>query len=467
MLSPFKTCSDWFMDYHSLVLDEKYILVGKNGETVKYIYIPDRAHRRTDEEIRDFFTGLILKTDVKDDPGFTLSLLRMIKNPDAALTALFDKICGNRDGEENGIEAGAAADGEKLRGTEGNRDAYGAAGMSGPGAFRTEKTAAFGVEKLTAGPAAFRTEKAAELWRLTAGEKVLPAARETAGTETGAATAARREGAENSTPEFGKRDEEKRLIGNLFGEPEDAGEPKGKKKKEKIKKEKEKKERDKKEKKEKGGGFFGLFKGKGQKGEPFGEGGQPGAREGEENAAGGRDKGWGIPAFGGGTAAFQEGEGFHAGSRPEGGMNGRGRAYSPAASEPFVQPFAEDETAVAGFEEEKDGNVLRLRLEDSIGCVCPEWVELDIRRGFATVGRMNKNGEPQADYNFDASLSFVSRRHFRVEREGERYCIIDLGSTNGTVLNGAALPANMPYPLSQGDQIVISGNRRRLSYRVC
>ena len=40
LLSPFKECSDWFLDYHNFLLDENYILVGKNGGGVKYVYLP-------------------------------------------------------------------------------------------------------------------------------------------------------------------------------------------------------------------------------------------------------------------------------------------------------------------------------------------------------------------------------------------------------------------------------------------
>ena len=55
---------------------------------------------------------------------------------------------------------------------------------------------------------------------------------------------------------------------------------------------------------------------------------------------------------------------------------------------------------------------LRLRLENCMGCQCPSYIEIPLPSGFATVGRANKNGEAQSDYNFDASVSFVSRRQF-------------------------------------------------------
>ena len=108
----------------------------------------------------------------------------------------------------------------------------------------------------------------------------------------------------------------------------------------------------------------------------------------------------------------------------------------------------------------------RLRLVDGAGYDCPKLVEIDLHQGFATVGRRDKNNQAQSDYSFDASLSFISRRHFRVEREGDHWVIIDLGSGNGTFINGKALIPNIRHPLFSGDTVMISA-KRRLTYQVC
>ncbi|HZQ37464.1 MAG TPA: FHA domain-containing protein, partial [Dehalococcoidia bacterium] len=49
----------------------------------------------------------------------------------------------------------------------------------------------------------------------------------------------------------------------------------------------------------------------------------------------------------------------------------------------------------------------------------------------------------------------VSRRHAQVEWDGERYLLRDLGSRNGTFLNGRRLEA--PEPLHHGDLIGVGG----------
>jgi pSer/pThr/pTyr-binding forkhead associated (FHA) protein len=48
---------------------------------------------------------------------------------------------------------------------------------------------------------------------------------------------------------------------------------------------------------------------------------------------------------------------------------------------------------------------------------------------------------------------FVSRRHFRVRFESDVFYISDLGSTNGTYLNGRKLNPNEEQILRNGDKV--------------
>jgi hypothetical protein len=50
----------------------------------------------------------------------------------------------------------------------------------------------------------------------------------------------------------------------------------------------------------------------------------------------------------------------------------------------------------------------------------------------------------------------ISRRHLRIMRAGDgTLAALDLGSTNGTRLNGVALEANLPTPLREGDELTL------------
>ncbi len=360
MLKPFKDCSDWFLDYHNFVLDENYILVSKDGQQVKYVYVPAGEYARSDEEIKEFFINMILKMDIQDDMGYMVNLLRIIKNPDANLLSLLEYFQ-----KEMGVQ--------------------------------TPKPA---LEERPAAPAPSPASAAA------------PAAPV-------------QEPFHASAEPFGASHEEKDLLGSLFGDLEDSDSGNDKKKK------KEKKEKPPKDKSAKGGGLFGFLKGKPK----------------EEKAA--------MP-----VAAAAPAPSPASAATP---------VYQNFDPLPIPQDMADsgDETAILAEEEFHGNSELRLRLENCMGCQCPSYIEIPLPSGFATVGRANKNGEAQSDYNFDASVSFVSRRHFRVEKEQDHWKIVDLESSNGTYLNGERMVPNMPYPLQAGNRITIVCNKRSMTYRVC
>ncbi len=64
-----------------------------------------------------------------------------------------------------------------------------------------------------------------------------------------------------------------------------------------------------------------------------------------------------------------------------------------------------------------------------------------------SLGRAHDN---DLSYPDDASLS---RKHLLLEREGEQWSVTDLGSKNGTILNGVRLTAR--HALSPGDRLVV------------
>lgn len=126
-----------------------------------------------------------------------------------------------------------------------------------------------------------------------------------------------------------------------------------------------------------------------------------------------------------------------------------------------------DATCIEGEDrlQSSAGRMVLELIEDG-GYQFPKYVELNLEKGYAMVGRYDKSGAAQADYNFAASFSFISRRHFRIEQRNGGYSIMDVGSGNGTFLNGTPLTVNMSYPLQSGDKISIS-RKQRITYQVC
>src|SRR3989339_1822025 len=53
----------------------------------------------------------------------------------------------------------------------------------------------------------------------------------------------------------------------------------------------------------------------------------------------------------------------------------------------------------------------------------------------------------------------ASRQHDRFQRQGDQILVEDLGSSNGTYVNGNRLPASVAHPLRHGDEIVICSTR--------
>ncbi len=47
----------------------------------------------------------------------------------------------------------------------------------------------------------------------------------------------------------------------------------------------------------------------------------------------------------------------------------------------------------------------------------------------------------------------ISRRHCKFIRHREGYCIMDVGSLNGTYINQKRIPPNQPFPIKRGDSV--------------
>ena len=78
-----------------------------------------------------------------------------------------------------------------------------------------------------------------------------------------------------------------------------------------------------------------------------------------------------------------------------------------------------------------------------------------LQRGVLTLGR-------GADCDLVLADSQASRRHAELRRAGERWQIVDLGSTNGTFMSGVRLAPNVARSLRPGEIVTIGSTRLRL-----
>ena len=100
-------------------------------------------------------------------------------------------------------------------------------------------------------------------------------------------------------------------------------------------------------------------------------------------------------------------------------------------------------SAAEVFEASGDGFEPRLLVERATGH--QSGVAYDIPEAGATLGR--------GEVEIQIEDPFASSRHARITRQGSLAVIEDLGSTNGTYLNGE--PLSGPQPLHPGDRIRI------------
>jgi hypothetical protein len=82
---------------------------------------------------------------------------------------------------------------------------------------------------------------------------------------------------------------------------------------------------------------------------------------------------------------------------------------------------------------------------------------LSVRNEF-TMGRISEGQPIMPDIDlspYQAYAAGVSRLHAVIKRDGSRIIFIDLGSANGTYINGKRLTANTEQTLNHGDIIAL------------
>lgn len=420
LLTPFKVCGDWFLCRNNIYLDLDYIIVGKDGFSVKYVYIPAAEYSSTDEEIVDFFFNLILSKKVVDDEAYTVEIMRILKSSSRnSLMETLDFL----------LNKSQPADGQApavFPPMPGN------AGQPTPGAQQFGPAPGPAVqhppvrEPANNQPPVRMPDRGPVGGGMNRPNEVRPDMQNTVPRGAGPGV--------NSVP---NSDEEmkRRIMGGLYGDSGDSAANDPKKKK---------------------GGLFGS-KGK-QK--PMPQQGQPQPPQPQfpqqmqmQQMRGGQQGGFMMPQGQPPVHNMMPQQGQPPFPQPQFPQQMPGSNYQPSDSTDI------DEETV------QDSSVLRLRLIENVMLNCPKYIEIPLTGGSATVGRFDKSGQPRSDYNFDASLSFVSHMHFRVERNDNAWTIIDLNSSNGTFVNNQKLVPNVKYPLAVGDTIMISA-KYRMTYVV-
>jgi HPt (histidine-containing phosphotransfer) domain-containing protein len=75
-----------------------------------------------------------------------------------------------------------------------------------------------------------------------------------------------------------------------------------------------------------------------------------------------------------------------------------------------------------------------------------------------TIGKRSDSFTPDLDLKDFPESEFISRNHAQISFLPKKFYIEDVGSKNGTALNGVPLPAEQPQPLAFGDRICFGGS---------
>lgn len=86
--------------------------------------------------------------------------------------------------------------------------------------------------------------------------------------------------------------------------------------------------------------------------------------------------------------------------------------------------------------------------------------KFSIEEGNNLIGRWDPQSVafPEIDLTDHDSEAKISRRHAVIERDSDRLAIEDVGSLNGTFLNGAKLELGKLQPLKVGDELEIGAS---------
>ncbi len=408
LLKPFIRCKDWFLDYHHICIDPRFILRDKRNGGFMFIYMPEASLCNEDGDIIAFFESVLNYIDIEDDREYQIRMMHYFRDNRVTLGELYNMFSAERN------KVGGEPRADRVEGTaEAYREAEPEKQKKGFFAETIQKA----------------EERTSEL-RESVEKKF--AANETVSNQGQTGSNAmdilndkeQKKGGFLSGV-FGKKEPaqkaDKGKTADLFSYQADTGASSvaagddfddlfgsGNKKKKAEKAPKP-------EKQMKSGGLFGDLTGK---------------------------------------KAVQE-------TKPEEPPQVRGDRYAGLGMTPnksFVSAPADSESDATMIDDGMDGGHRYLELIDSRFEGVPKRIDLNFGKPYITIGRYTADGQP-LDVPFPENCKGISRQHARISENGGTLTVTDLGSTYFTLLDGRRLVPNTAYPLSDGMVLTFVENR--------
>lgn len=133
------------------------------------------------------------------------------------------------------------------------------------------------------------------------------------------------------------------------------------------------------------------------------------------------------------------------------------------AMEMLQEKLRQEQLVKAQSHQQEGGETTQLHLE-----ITEFPTPLTVMVGYeVTLGRADTvaNYTPEIDLTpYGAYRLGISRRHAIIRRQASSLHLVDLGSRNGTSLNGVKLDANATVPLKSGDEITLGNLSIRVTF---
>lgn len=492
LIAPFVNCSNWLTDYHYFCIDPEYVYLDRNTNKVSYILIPDTEYAATDEEIVEFFRAVLEKPVLTggEAAAFQNRIYRCFQQNSANIEVLYSMFNEekqnlpvnahqqtiNRTVQRAGYQDDNSGRTASLYGQNINQEPGHPAGSYGSSQVQNDAAAAVsqgqsaggypvpgGVQPSSAQPVPLQQEPVHQ-----------PVPKKKGGLF-------HRESGAKVTRDEKKRQKQQEKLAK-------------KQEKEDLKREKEAEKLRKKNEKIKGGktrarvsgksvtdsgsnAVEGLF-GKNSRQAPVSSEPGTGIYKREVNSG---HTGTGAPAAGQqirqepqpATAYRADG---YTGTAP-GNIQGNPVYHEPV--EPEVRRVPKPTLVPAqSYDDESD----ETEIDDNMGSVAvsgasylrlvkapfagaPEMISLEFNKDHISIGRQAKDA-PVCDVTFPKEFRRIGRQHAWIVRGNDRqYYLIDLGSPNGTFLNGTQLTPNVSYRIDNGADISFTMGDQAVFYR--
>ena len=403
LLTPFLEGKDWFLDYHSICFDKSYVYLDRELTKASFIYIPEKSYHNTDDEIFNFFKEVLNNVTVTGDNSFLVKLYQYFNRGDVTLADLYLLVKEENRKSENIVSIG---NGKQQREAECRTTPV----ISIPEDNRQQEMEESVPRREVAVSTLEQEEKKKKKRLFGSGDKKKkkPEDNDILSGEIPL----------ESDP-YNSDDE---VLKALFGDN---------KKKKKEKKEKPLKRIEEKVfASEKGKEFLGR-----KKKEPESE--RKNISEIQQGQSTVSSLSQSVPPL---PQSFNQ--------------SGTSAGYMPIMRNEETEIYDDNMQMSCGY----------LELIGEMAHGAPARIELGFEKNFITLGRISADSA-KPDVAFGSELKRIGRMHARIEKNGENFYIIDLGSANHTSLNGQKLIPNHPYVLKNGDEVAFAIGRP-VRYRV-